>query len=144
MTDLTERKGKLHDAILAEFETCKQGIAKLCGTPVLLYANGTWTLRAEDQSPIARFNLVPFLNCGAIAILCDLFIEPAYRMVGLGRVLQDLRIHAAARCDVQVLLATVVTENKYAMSLVRRWQEVVRFTNPETGHEVVLVMLKLK
>ncbi len=144
MIDQTERKAQLSAGIQTEYAASKERIEKLCGTAVLLHANGTWKLIAADESPIARFNLVPFPNCGAVAVLCDLYIEPPYRMVGLARLLQNLRIRAAQRAGVQVLLATVVTSSKSAMQLFGEgWAEVLRLNNPETGNEVVLLTLNV-
>lgn len=143
MIDLTERENELKIAVRAAFTNLRSRIEKVCGTAVLLYANGTWTIKAADETPIARLNLVPLANCGAVAVLCDLHIEPAYRMAGLARLLQDLRVQAATIAGIQVLLATVVTANEPAMRLFRRWQEVARFTNPVTGNEVAMMMLKL-
>lgn len=144
MIDQAKRVENLRESIQAEFTASKGRIEKACGTAVLLYANGTWKLNAADETPIARFNVVLLPNCGAVAVLCDLHIEPAYRMVGLARLLQDLRVRAAGRAGVQVLLATVVTSSEPAMRLLRAWTETARFTNPATGNEVALMMLKLK
>jgi GNAT superfamily N-acetyltransferase len=106
--------------------------------------NGTWHLCAEDGSPVARFNIAPFPNCGAVAVLCDLQIEPPYRGVGLGRLLHELRIQAAKQAGVRVLLATVQEDNENAQRLLKKWRKVSAFVNPETDHQLGLVAVEVQ
>ena len=143
MIDLSERIEAINRAVLGEFQRLSTTINSKCGVVVIARRNGTWHLDAADGSPVARFNVVPLPNCGAVAVLCDLHIEPPYRGVGLGRMLQQLRIRASEQARIRVLLATVREDNADALRLFTRWRKLVAFTNPETGHALGLWTLEL-
>lgn len=143
MIDLTSRIDSINEAVQAEFERLNTAINTKCGVVVMARRNGTWHLEAVDGSPVARFNIAPFPNCGAVAVLCDLRIEPPYRAVGLGRLLHELRIRAAQQAGVRVLLATIQEDNENAQRLVSKWRKVSTFTNPETGNRLGLWMVEV-
>jgi GNAT superfamily N-acetyltransferase len=143
MIDLTHRMDAINKAIETEFSRLNSAINSKCGVVVMARRNGTWHLCAEDGSPVARFNIAPFPNCGAVAVLCDLQIEPAYRGVGLGRLLHELRIQAAKQAGVRVLLATVQEDNENAQRLLKKWRKVSAFVNPETGNHIGLWLVQV-
>jgi ribosomal protein S18 acetylase RimI-like enzyme len=143
MIDLTNRIEAINEAIRAEFARLNSVINSKCGVVVMARRNGTWHLCAEDGSPVARFNVATFPNCGAVAVLCDLHIEPPYRGVGLGRLLHELRMRAAQQAGVRVLLATVQEDNEDAQRLFGKWRKVSAFVNPETGNHIGLWLVQV-
>lgn len=134
MLDLSERNDKLAGSIAQRFP-------KFSRNPdwVLVRNDSGWTIQFNDYS-IARFNLVLMPNCGPVVILCDVWVAPAYRNMGIGSSLHQLCLDGAVESGCPVMLCTTRMNNHSQVHILGKfnWQLVARFTNNTSGNELGL------
>ncbi len=94
---------------------------------------------------ISSFELVPMINCCGILVSTRVLVDKDYRNLGLGTILNSLRIDIARNLGYGVLLCTDVISNTYQQKVLSRngWKLTHEFINPRTKNRIGVHIINL-
>jgi len=92
----------------------------------------------REEVGIAYWRLQPMPGCGGICISSSAEVHPAYRRMGLGTVLNRLRVYLASKLGYGCILCTSIESNIAQNRILEKngWKVKARFINPKTGNTV--------
>lgn len=150
----------LRDALRASFATAKSELLAAVVPKAEFHVSGVELFSYEDdyfvvkafydtigpdggEEYIASFKMRSALQCGAIGVPYHIEVAEKFRGLGVGKILERVRIKAARAAGYQLMLATTRADNGPQVHIMREagWQFVRQFHNPSTGHEVILWLL---
>lgn len=95
---------------------------------------------------ISSWELVQMIHCCGICVSTSAMIYDKYRGMGLGTLLNKLRIHLAAEAGYGCLMCTDIDSNIPQRKILAKngWKDVHSFTNPRTGNVIHISLIDLK
>jgi hypothetical protein len=95
--------------------------------------------------PISNFSLCQFPGCCGIMISYHATVYNPYLKLGLGTILNKLRIHLAKCEGYTYLMATDIVENEPQRKILAKngWEDLLTFTNRRTQNLLALSIIKL-
>lgn len=109
-------------------------------------SSGSYDLRVPDQAAlVARFEMIPMINCCGIVVSTRAYVAPAFEGKGLGTLLNSLRIDMARAEGYGVILCTDVTSNEKQRKILAKngWRDIHRFVNPRTKNLIAISVVNL-
>lgn len=94
---------------------------------------------------VARFNLEQLPGCCGICISTASYVEPEYRGIGLGLLLNSLRIEMTRQMGYGLLMCTDLENNIPQRKILEKngWEDIYGFTNPRTGNVLKISVYNL-
>jgi hypothetical protein len=105
-----------------------------------------WRLyKDEKDGPVALFSLVKLPGCCGVCVSYWATVLLQYRHKGLGKLLNNLRIHAARASGYTVMLCTDVTANIHQRQILAAngWHDIYTFTNRRSKNQVNISVVAL-
>lgn len=114
------------------------------------FAAGKYQLRIGDTSDkkgvvVASFQLVPMINCCGILVSTSSFVEKQFRGLGLGTILNSLRVDIARELGYSVLMCTDIESNSAQRKILKSngWTDIYKFVNKRTSNTVFISVINL-
>ena len=118
---------------------------------------GTWDLTRDPyvrhtsdnldraRGPIASFHLYPMINCCGICVSTGSRVHKDFQKLGLGTLLNTLRIDIARNLGYGLLLCTDVESNEPQRKILQKngWRDIHKFINPRTKNTVIISCINL-
>lgn len=110
------------------------------------YPYGKVRIIGNNKELIAVFNICELPGCCAFMLSHGSYIYPQYRKLGLGVILNQLRIDVATYLEYSALLCTDIEDNEPQRKILKKngWQDIYGITNKRTGNHVFLSVITLK
>jgi hypothetical protein len=99
----------------------------------------------DRKITIASFELIPMINCCGILVSTRASVEKRFRALGLGTILNSLRIDMARDMGYGILMATEDRANEAQSKIFKQngWNLIKDFINPRTSHRVGIFTINL-
>jgi hypothetical protein len=93
-----------------------------------------------DNNIVSVFDLHPLPGCCGVVVSTGSYINTEYRGVGLGSLLNKMRLDIAQKWGYGMILCTDVKHNERQMRVLRRnrWRKAIEFHNPRTNNNINL------
>jgi hypothetical protein len=104
-----------------------------------------------NNKVIASWELVQMKNCCGVCVSTNACVTPDFRKIGIGSLLNQMRVEMAKSDGYGVLFCTAITgserkEERSQRHILERngWSLVHKFTNPRTKNKVGMYVVNLK
>lgn len=113
--------------------------------PGLRMGEGTYQLNNGEGEYIALFSIEQLRGCCGVCVSTGAHVSMPYRRLGLGTLLNEMRLGMAKRLGYGVMLCTDVITNGPERKLLAKngWKDVHKFRNPRTGRQVAISVRSL-
>ena len=103
--------------------------------------SGKWkVLNSKNGSEIASFQLLTMANCCGICVSTRANVNEAFRKMGLGTLLNELRKDIAKNDGYGILFCTSRLDNEAQQKILTNngWKKIFMFNNPRTKNNITL------
>ncbi len=100
----------------------------------------------NEEKNISSFKLYEMPHCCAFMISCNVEISPNFRNLGIGTILNLLRIEIGKHLGYTAILCTDIEQNKYQRKILKKngWKDIYELVNKRTRNKVFLSLIELK
>ncbi len=108
---------------------------------------GTFEIDFNDDAPaglrgqqIAVFSLVPMVGCPPICVSTGSLVRDKFRKLGIGHLLNEMRLDIAKRWGYALLVCTDREDNTAQQAVLKKngWKKLEGFVNPSNKKSVAL------
>jgi hypothetical protein len=104
-----------------------------------------WQAANSTYKQFSQFSLCQFPGCCGIMVSYHAHVHHLYTKVGLGTILNKLRIHIARWAGYTYLMATDLVDNEPQRKILKKneWEDLLLFRNIRTDNKLALSVIEL-